>query len=727
MGNTKISRRNFLKVSAATTGGFIIGFYVPVDESLTQTVERFEPNAFLKIARDGSVTIMAKNPELGQGVKTSLPMIIAEELEVNWEDVRIEQADLDSRLGGQWAGGSMSVTYNFDMLRTAGATAREMLITAAANEWSADRGECYAEAGRVHHQPSGRSIAYGDLVDAAAELPVPEEVDVKDPKDFRIVGTSKMNIDGKDLVTGRTIFGLDVKVPGMLYAVIEKPPTFGGRVKSYDDTAAMRVAGVKHVIEVEPMEDPTHRIAGVAVVAESTWAAIKGREALNVAWEDGPRKDESTESLTAQFDRLTQQEGKVLRDDGDVDAALADAKTTLNAVYEAPFLSHSPMEPMNCVADVRSDRCEVWAPTQVPGTVHRLAQGITGLPPQAIVVHQIRCGGGFGRRLMADYAAEAVFLSKTVGAPVQVVWSREDDMRHDYYRPAGFHRLRAAVNDDGNLIAWHVHTSTTSRYEFRGSEEPAESTEVFPDAFPAGLIPNFRMAYSPADTSVPTGAWRGPGKNANTFVDQCFLDEIAEAAGKDPVAFRLQILGESRDMPYRDHGGPTYNTGRLKHVLETAAKNGNWGAPLPKGRGRGIAAHFMFGAYTAQVAEVTVADGEVSVDRVVAVVDCGIVINPIGARAQVEGGILHGLSATLHEQITIAGGGTVQGNFDDYPILRLGEAPKIEVHFVTNTEHPQGLGEMVLPSIMPAVCNAVFAATGTRIRRLPIRAEDLRS
>jgi len=726
MGKT-ISRRNFLKVSAAATGGFVIGFYIPVDESLAQAVEPFEPNAFLSIARDGSVTIMAKNPELGQGVKTSLPMIIADELEVNWEDVRIEQADLDSRLGGQWAGGSMSVTYNFNMLRTAGATAREMLITAAANEWNVERGECYAEAGRVHHRPSGRSTAYGDLVDAAAELPVPEEVDVKDPKDFRIVGTSKLNIDGKDLVTGRTIFGMDVKVPGMLYAVIDKPPTFGGRVKSYDDSAAMRVAGVKHVIEVEPMEDPTHRIAGVAVVAESTWAAMKGREALKVTWEDGPRKDESTESLTAQFDRLTQQEGKVLRDDGDVDAAIANAKTTLDAVYEAPFLSHSPMEPMNCVADVRSDRCEVWAPTQVPGSVHRLAQGITGLAPDVIVVHQIRCGGGFGRRLMADYAAEAVHLSKTVGAPVQVVWSREDDMRHDYYRPAGFHRLRAGVDDDGNLTAWHVHTSTTSRYEFRGSDEPAEGTEVFPDAFPAGLIPNFRLAYSPAETSVPTGAWRGPGKSMNTFVDQCFLDEIAIAAGKDPVEYRLAILGEPRDMPYRDHGGPTYNTGRLKHVLETAAKNGNWGAKLPKGKGRGIAAHFMFGAYTAQVAEVTVADGEVTVDRVVAVVDCGIVINPIGARAQVEGGILHGLSVTLHEQITIADGGTVEGNFDEYPILRLGEAPEIEVQFIKNTEHPQGLGEMVLPSIMPAVCNAIFAATGKRIRRLPIRAEDLRT
>jgi isoquinoline 1-oxidoreductase beta subunit len=703
---TRPSRREFLKVSAAAGGGLVVALYAPWDDGLISAVaagapgpaDSLQASAFVTVHRDGTVTILAKNPELGQGVRTSLPMIVAEELGVAWEDVRVEQAPYDpGRFGPQYAGGSTGVSTNWDRLRIAGAAARELLILAAAQRWGVEPAACTAIDGTVRHgEGSGqREISYGELVDEAAglEAPDPEAVPLKDPAEYRIIGTPRSDVDLADIVTGSTEYGLDLRIEGMLYAVLERAPTFGGRVRSFDASRARGVPGVRDVVEVKPLRNPAFMAGGVAVVADSTWAAMKGREALIVEWEPGPHANESTESLRAQFERLTLETGDIIREEGDVDGALAGAATRLQAVYEVPFLYHATMEPMNCVAHVRDGQCEIWAPTQVPGMCLALAAATTGLPRASITVHMVRTGGGFGRRLMADYAAEAASVSQSVGAPVQVVCTREDDVRHGYYRPAGLYRLSAGMDGAGELIAWKEHVSTTSRHAFRGDEDTAAETEVFPDALPGAVVPNFRLAYSPAETSVPTGALRGPGKNANTFVEQCFLDEIAHAAGKDPVEIRRDIIGEPRDLPYRDHGGPTLSTGRLRSVLDLAVARSDWGTPLPQGRGRGVAAHMMFGAYVAQIAEVAVDDGgNLRVERVVCAVDCGIVINPPGARAQVEGGILHGLSATLYGEITIADGAVVEGNFDGYPLLPVD-----------------------------------FDATGTRVRRLPIRPEDVRS
>ncbi|ELR68310.1 Isoquinoline 1-oxidoreductase beta subunit [Fulvivirga imtechensis AK7] len=723
----KIRRRDFLKISGITGTGLILGFGISAHAKENITTH-FEPNAFLKIGSDNSILIFAKNPEIGQGVKTSLPMIIAEELEVDWDKTEVVQALLDPRLGAQFAGGSTAVKMNWQTLRNAGATAKHMLIAAASTEWRLPENECYAENGTVKNKRNKKVLTYGQLAERASRLDVPQEVKLKDSKDFKIIGTAKKGVDNHKIVTGTAEFGIDARKEGMLVAVIEKCPVYGGKVTGYDDSEAMKVEGVRHVVKIDPL-NPVDRIAGVAVVADNTWAAIKGRKVLKVNWEYGDGADENSESITARFREYVNKKGRIdLRNEGDVDAIFDNSAKVNEAIYEVPFLSHVPMEPMNYCADVREEECHLWGPTQVPGSVQRLAESITGIPRDKITVHMTRVGGGFGRRLMADYAADAITISHALKSPVQVVWSREDDIHHDYFRPAGMYKLKAALDERNKLVAWELKASTTSRYLFREADQSPHVTEVFPDGFPAGFVPNFRMEYTPVKTVVPTGAWRAPGHNATAFIDQSFIDEMAYVADKDPVDFRLEVLGEEdREMPYSDHGGPTYSTKRLKNVIRLAAEKSEWRSKK-KGTYKGFAAHFMFGAYVAEVVSISMnAKNLPQIEEIWAVVDCGIVINRSGAEAQIEGGIIDGLGATIFGEVTIAGGMAAQSNFDTYRMIRMHDAPKINIHLVESNEAPEGLGEMSLPVISAAYTNAIFAATGKRIRKLPVQLSEISS
>ncbi len=723
----KINRRNFIKISGLTGTGLVLSFPLVASKEASANIV-FEPNGFLKIGSDGSIIIFAKNPEIGQGVKTSLPMIIAEELEVDWKQIEVQQADYNRSLGSQFAGGSTAIKTNWEALRKAGAAAKEMLLRAAATQWKTSLENCYAVSGKVVNRRNNQSLSYGQLAEAASQLEVPKAPPLKDPKDFKIIGTAKRNVDGRQIVTGQPIYGLDAKPKGMLTATIAKCPVFGGTIKSINASAAMAVPGVVQVVEIEAANNPTLRIAGVAVVAKNTWAAIKGKNALQVEWDLGEGALESSTALRQQMEAKTSSEGDIqLRDDGDVAEAFAQANTIIEATYEVPFLYHATMEPMSYIADVQEDRIECWGSTQVPGAVSYYANQLTQIPRENIKVYQSRNGGGFGRRLNADYASEAVYISHKIGKPVQVLWTREDDLQHDYYRPMGQYKLKGSLDKEGRITAWHIHAATTSRYLFRKDEASPHKTEIFPDGFPAGFIPNFKMEYSPIATKVSTGAWRAPGHNATCFVDQSFLDELTVAAEKDPIDFRLELMGsEDKEMPYDDHGGPTYSTARLKNIIRNVATLSNWKTPPAPSVYRGFAAHFMFGAYVAEVVEITLGDNNrPKIEKVYAAVDCGIVVNKLGALAQIEGGIIDGLSATIYGGITIQDGRVVESNFHNYPLLRYPESPEIIVALIDSAESPEGLGEISLPPINAALCNAIYRATGKRIRKLPLKDSDV--
>ena len=721
-----MKRRSFIQLGTTAAGGLLVSIFLP-DTSRAASARRARNRsaspakigAFIEIETDGRVTIAAKNPEIGTGTKTALPMIVAEELDVSWRRVNVVQAPLDRAFGPQFTGGSTGVMENWTALRRAGATARYALVSVAATRWGVDLTACRTEQGAVVHAATGRRLAYGELAAQAATVQVPDQVPLKRVEDFRIIGTRVPNVDVVPITRGAQQYGIDVVHPGMVIASVTHAP-FGTRVVSVNEAKALAVPGVRRVVRITPRDNPIELREGVAVIADNTWAAFEGKRALEIAYTEPNAAESSSASLEAAFRAGLERPGQRIRDDGDVDAALGSAAKTLDVVYEIPFIAHVPMEPVNYTADVRGDRVELWGPTQDPGDARDLAAQVVGVPAANVTVHMERCGGGFGRRLMVDYAAEAAYLSKAVGAPVKVVRTREEDVQHDYYRPAGMHRVRAGLDARGTPIAWAQHLANTSRYAFALRPDAVKS-ELYRGDFPAQCLPNVRLEYTPVASVVPTGAWRATLHSANAFVVQSAVDELAHLASQDPVAFRLAMLGSPRRLRYADHGGPVFDTGRLAGVMRLAAERAGWTRPVPRGRGRGIAAHFTFGSYVAHVAEVSIdASARPRVHRIVAAVDCGQLVNSSGAEAQVQGGVIDGLSSALFGQITVDSGRVRQSNFNDYRLLRMREAPSIEVHFVRSSEPPSGLGEPPVSPVAPAIANAIFGLTRNRIRRLPL-------
>ncbi len=714
-----MDRRTFLRVSGSAAGVLAVGVFVDdASPTIAPPPESATLAAFVEIDTNGVVTIVAKNPEIGSGMKTSLPMLVAEELDVDWSSVRVRQADLAAQYGDQFTGGSTGVWENWQPLRKAGATARHLLVAAAAQRWGVDVSGCTTSAGNVVHAGTNRRLPYGSLAADAAKLTAPKDVPLKSKERFRIVGTRVRGADVSDIVTGRAKYGMDFAVPNMLVACVARPP-FGARVAAVDDAAARAIPGVRDIVRMRLEGPPLSRLEGVAVLADSSWAAMKGRGALRVTWEKASSERNDTTALDAAFSDALARPGTVIRNDGDFDAATRAASRVIDAEYVLPYLAHAAMEPLHYLADVRADRVELWGSTQVPDNVQARATRITGLPASAMTVHIPRAGGGFGRRLMDDYAAEAIYLSHAVKRPVKVVWTREDDFKHDFYRPAGRHRLRATIAGDA-VTGWRHHVANTSRYDYAKNGQPPVRSEMYPDDFPAGSIPNLRYEYSLVSSSIGAGAWRSTLHSANAFAVESFVDEVAHALGRDPVAFRLELLGAPRKLPYKDHGGPVFDTGRMAGVIRLAAERAGWPHASAADRALGFAAHFTFGTYAAHVVELSLDRDAIKVHRVVAALDCGPVVNLSGAEAQAMGGVIDGLSAALYGEIIVRDGVTTAGSFGDYRLLRMGEAPPVSVHFIQTDAEPRGLGEPPLPPVAPAVANALFALTGRRVRKLPL-------
>ena len=715
-----LSRRSFIVKSGILGGGLLLGMYLPgmsKGKAISPDSEEiFAPNAFLKIGIDESITMFVNKAEMGQGVYTSLPMLIAEELEADWQKITVEAApvepDFNHTMFGpiMVTGGSTSIRSEWERLRKIGASARIMLIQAAADTWGVDPTACKANNGFVVYKDGEKKISYGALVGKAGTLQPPEEVVLKKASEYTIIGKERKRFDIPDKTNGKAIFGIDAKVDGMLVSLIARPPLFGATLKSFDDSETKKIAGVKHVVQID---------RGVAVVADSFWSASQGRDVLKTEWDEGPLEGLDSTQQTEEYAAMAAKPGLVAASKGDFAEAIAGSTVKLEAVYEFPYLAHAPMEPLNCLADVRPDGCDIWTGSQMQTPDRDTAAALTGLPPEKVKLHNTMLGGGFGRRAVPDshFVAEAVQVSMAVKAPVKVYWTREDDIQGGYYRPKAYNLLAAGIGEDGMPVALKhtiVSQSIAVGTPFEGAlvHDGIDHTSVEGSADSPYQIPNLLVEYHMAPAGVPVLWWRAVGHTYNGYVKECFIDELAKLAGKDPYEYRRRLLSKSL---------------RERKVLELAVEKSGWSEPAPKGRGRGIAVHSSFGSYVAQVAEVSLRDnGTVHVHKVTCAVDCGQTVNPDTIEAQMESGIAFGLSALFYGEIVFKNGRIQQSNFDDYDVLRINEMPKVDVHIVASTEAPGGIGEVAVPPIAPAVTNAVAAITGKHIRSLPLQPEHIK-